>query len=201
MPLSYLSWLLFNLASPWQLSASLHYQTTCLNFKDLIHVFSRNINFWELLMALRSEQPARGFLLRCAGTPELQFLLAGTSAGGLQGQGVVEAVTKQDGQTVVGVFLATAPLCGARRSVLPLARVSLFSRVPAASRLGGPGPGETSPSGAAQGGHSLHVFLSQMWLLKSTEREIPLQPGEPSCPHSSLGPSKELRNPIPTHLL
>lgn len=70
--------------------------------------------------------------------PELEFLLAGLSAGGLQGRGLVEAVTKQDGQTVVGVFLATAPLRGARRSMLPLAPVSRSSRVPAASRLGDP---------------------------------------------------------------
>lgn len=50
-------------------------------------------------------------------------------------------------------------------------------------------------------GHFLRMFLSQMRLLKSTEKVIPLQPGDPSCPHSSLGPSKELRNPIPINLL
>lgn len=87
MPLSSLSWLLFNLASQWQLSASLHYQTTCLNFKDLIHVFSRNINFWELLMALRSEEPARGFLLRCAGTLSWNFSWLGCLLGGCRDGG------------------------------------------------------------------------------------------------------------------
>lgn len=66
MPLSSLSWLLFSLGSPWQLSPSLHYQTTCLNCKKLIHIFSRNIIFQELLGAWRSEQLNGGFLLSCA---------------------------------------------------------------------------------------------------------------------------------------
>ena len=68
MPSSSLPWLLFSLASPWQLSPSLHYQTTCLNFNEVTHIFHRNINFQELLGALRSEQLTRGFLLSCAHT-------------------------------------------------------------------------------------------------------------------------------------
>lgn len=61
MPLSSLSRLLFGLASPWQLSPPLHYQTTCLHFKDLIRIFSRNINFQQLLGAWRREQLSQGF--------------------------------------------------------------------------------------------------------------------------------------------
>lgn len=86
MPLSSLLWLLFSLASPWQLSPSLHYQTTCLNFKEVIHIFNRNINFQELLGVFRSEQLNQGFLLT---PPELEFLLAGMSVGGLQGGGLL----------------------------------------------------------------------------------------------------------------
>lgn len=53
LPLSSLPWPLFRVASPWQPSPALHYQTTCLNFKELIHIFNRNSNFRELLGAWR----------------------------------------------------------------------------------------------------------------------------------------------------
>lgn len=43
-----LLWLLLHLVSPWQLSLSLHSQTTCLSFKEVIHIFNRNINVQEL---------------------------------------------------------------------------------------------------------------------------------------------------------
>lgn len=70
VPFSSLLWLLFSLVSPWQLSPSLHYQTTCLNFKEVMHIFNRNINSQELLggLEIRAAKPGISAHTARAGT-------------------------------------------------------------------------------------------------------------------------------------
>lgn len=165
-------------------------------------------------MALRPEQLTRGFLLSCAHTTGAGISLGWDVCGGLHGGGGCLSCNQTGSakrcQRLPGLGPAPWPWeewgshCERRRGDQPAptsvrghgAVLGCPGAEPHPGR-DGPSPGETSSSDAAQGGHFLHMFLNQTWLLKSVEEEIPLQPGEPSCPHSSLGPSKELRNPIP----
>jgi len=57
VPLSSLSRLVCSSARPGRLSPPLRCQTTCLNFEEVIHIFSRNINFQELSGEIRAARP------------------------------------------------------------------------------------------------------------------------------------------------